>query len=73
VAREIITAHEIPAPYEVITHPVNGVDCRVLIYSKSLNLQQDGYRMNALGIDPTTGRKVSLAPSTKVELGRPII
>lgn len=72
MAREIITAHEIPTPYEVIVRPANGRNFRALIYSNNLNLQQDGFRMNALGLDPATGKKISLAPSTRVELGRPI-
>lgn len=70
---ELIKAKEIPVPHEVIVHPRSGGVFRAEILKNNLNLQQSGYQMNALGRDPYTGKRVSLAPATEVELARPIV
>ena len=71
--KEIVNAEDVQVPREVIVHPRSGRPMyRVVITAQNLDESQPGYRRNALGIDPVTGQKLSLAPSTRVELGRPV-
>lgn len=70
---ELIRAGEVQVPYEVIVHSRTGKSFRVELFKNNINPQTEGYQLNALGRDPCTGRKVSLAPATKVELARQIV
>jgi hypothetical protein len=76
VAKEILKAGDAPVPYEVIvlSQGGGGRKSRFILTEKRLNTQRkDCCQFNALGKDPTTGKRISLAPNTIVELARPII
>ena len=75
MSREILTAGNAPIPYEVIvlSQGEGGRMFRAVLTSKKLDTQRVGYQCNAIGIDPTTGKRISLAPTTLVELARPVV
>ena len=72
MAIKLIEAQQIPTPYEVIVHSKGrgGNLYRAEILRIDSNTDGD---LHAIGVDPFTRRKISLAPNTKVELARPIV
>ncbi|KKR11150.1 MAG: hypothetical protein UT39_C0011G0022 [Candidatus Woesebacteria bacterium GW2011_GWA1_39_21] len=67
-----VRAMEVETPREVIVKPKSGKYFRAELTKHKLDPQREGYQFNALGRDPRTGRTISLAPRTWVELARPI-